>query len=102
MEKIKKSEILNLDLSDYQEPGPAPDFLSPIEIIELQLPDILDDCGYSDVMSESNWDKEYYFYFQDELYSFIVVDSGCSDEPQYGNYGEICDLTKVVDYEICE
>lgn len=100
--KIKKSQILNLDLSDYQEVGPAPYFLSPIEIIGLQLPDILDECGYGDVMSERNWEKEQYFYFQDELYSFYVVDSGCSDEPQYGNYGEISDLDKIVEYEIIE
>jgi hypothetical protein len=101
MKKIKKIEILNLDLSDYQEVGPAPVFLTPIEIIVLQLSDILDDCGYSDVMCES-WGKEYYFYFQDDLYSFIVIDSGCSDESQYGNYGEISDLNKVVEYEIIE
>lgn len=102
MNKIEKNQILSLDLSDYQEVGPAPSFLAPIEIIELQLPDILEENGHGDVMSESNWEQEYYFYFQDELYSFIVVDSGCSDEPQYGNYGEISDLSKIVEFEIIE
>lgn len=99
---IDKSQILNLDLSDYQEIGPAPYFLSPIEIIKLQLPDILEDCNCGEVMYKSNWDREYFFYFQDELYSFYVLDSGCSDEPQYGNYGEISDLEKIIEYKIID
>ena len=47
-----KDKILDIDFSDYQEVGPAPYFLSPIEIIKLQLMDILEEQGFDDEMDD--------------------------------------------------
>ena len=42
-----------------------------------------------------DWYQEYTFNFKNKRYSFQLIDSGKSDEPQYGNYPKVSDLKEI-------
>jgi len=42
-----------------------------------------------------NWYETYRFNFKDKNYSFMLIDSGKSDEPQYGNYPIIVNFKEI-------
>jgi len=41
------------------------------------------------------WYEDYTFEFKGKKYIFNLIDSGKSDEPQYGNYPEVSELKEI-------